>query len=439
MQTSTSAELSPRSAARTSEAPPNPVIVIPGVLGSRLVADSDSAAVWGEWRPGFKDPGSGTGAMLFGLPMAPGQPLDQLRSSSHVDGTLAVARGSVVGVPVEITAYGSVMSALGVESHADTFSAEREAPTDAGAAAFEYSYDWRRSLDESAIDFKAFLQRVTRFLQVQRQSTEPIRFDVVAHSMGGLLLRYFLQFGGQLLPYDGGGPRLNWEGSAFIDKAIILGTPNAGSLRMVERLVKGIQGNPLHPAYGPALIGTMPAGYMLLPRRRHAPCASGDVDLLDPEFWLSRDWGISASWLDEDRARQMPGVDSPGKRLEIAEEHLRKCLRNARVFQEAMDRPIECLPPGLEFHLFAGNATKTPCEFAGDRGDRDVRWTRHGPGDGTVLESSARLDEADGGSPIPWTSIATSRAGHMGLLTDRKLLRGVLDLLAGTVQVRHTP
>ena len=432
MQTSANSELSPRSAARTSETPPNPVIVIPGVLGSRLVADADSASIWGEWRSGFKDPGSGSGAKLFGLPMALDEPLDELRSRSRVDGTLGIVRGTVVGVPVQITASGSVMSALGVESHADTFSAEREAPAAAGAAAFEYSYDWRRSLDESAIDFKAFLQRVTRFLQVQRQSTEPIRFDVVAHSMGGLLLRYFLQFGGQLLPYDGGGPRLNWEGSAYIDKAIILGTPNAGSLRMVERLVRGIPGNPLHPAYGPVLIGTMPAGYMLLPRRRHAPCATGDVDLLDPEFWLARDWGIAASWLEEDRARQMPGVDSPGKRLEIAEDHLRKCLRNARVFQEAMDLPIEWVPPGVEFHLFVGNATRTPSEFAGDRGDRgdrDVRWTRHEPGDGTVLASSARLDEADGRSPIPWMSITGSGAGHMGLLKDQKLLRGVVELL----------
>ena len=432
MHTSASSGLLPRSAAQTSEVPPNPVIVIPGVLGSRLVADADSAAVWGEWRPGFKDPGTGTGATLIGLPMALGQPLDQLRSLSRVDGTLGVVRGSVVGVPVQINAYGSVMSALGVESHTDTFSAVHEARTNMGAAAFEYSYDWRRSLDESAIDFKAFLQRVTRFLQVQRQSTEPIRFDVVAHSMGGLLLRYFLQFGGQLLPYDGGGPRLNWEGSAYIDKAIILGTPNAGSLPLFERLVKGLPGNPLHPAYGPVLIGTMPASYALLPRGRHAPYAGGDFDLLDPDFWLERDWGIAASWLDEERARQMPGVDSPGRRLEIAEDHLRKCLRNARVFQEAMDRPIEWLPPGLEFHLFVGNATKTPCEFAGDRGDRDVRWTRYGPGDGTVLASSARLDEADGRSPIPWMSITASRAGHMGLLKDQKLLQGVLGLLADT-------
>ncbi len=429
MQTSTRSELSASPPLSEDAGLPNPVIVIPGVLGSRLVADSDSAAVWGEWRPGFRDPASGAGARLFGLPMEIGKPLDKLRSHSHVDGTLGVVRGSVVGVPVQITAYGSVMSALGVESHADTFSTERQAAE--SAAAFEYSYDWRRSLDESAIDFEAFLQRVTRFLQVQRQSLEPIRFNVVAHSMGGLLLRYFLQFGSQLLPYDGEGPRLNWDGAAYIDKAIIIGTPNAGSLRMIERLVKGIPGNPLHPTYGPVLVGTMPSGYMLLPRGRHAPCDDGDVDLLDPDFWLGRDWGITASWLDEERARQMPGIDSPGRRLEVAEDHLRKCLRNARVFQLAMDQPIEWVPSNLEFHLFLGDANRTPSRFTGARGDRSVRWTRNDPGDGTVLASSARLDEADGSSPIPWASISTSRSSHMGLLTDRELLRGVMALHSG--------
>ncbi len=409
---------------------PNPVVVIPGVLGSKLVADADAAAVWGEWRPGFKDPGSGAGAQLFGLPMRIGTPLDQLESSSHVAGTLGIVRGSVAGLPVEITAYGDVMSALGVESHVATFASDRRAAISSGESAFEYSYDWRRSLDESAVDFEAFLQRATRFLQVQRQSSAPIKFDVVAHSMGGLLLRYFLQFGSQLLPYDGGGPRLDWAGAAYIDKAIIIGTPNAGACRMVERFVKGIPGNPLHPTYGPVLIGSMPSGYMLLPRGRHDVYAGGTVDLLDPEFWLARDWGVAASWLEEDRASYLPGVASSSERRAIAEDHLRKCLANARVFQEAMDRPIDALPPSLELHLLLGDTTKTPAEFAGERGDRDVRWTGFAAGDGTVLASSARLDEADGGSPIPWQSITTSNKGHMGLLKDRALLDKVLALHA---------
>ena len=429
MQRDSRTKLSTRSLARASESPANPVVVIPGVLGSRLVADADSASVWAAWRPGATDPASGKGAELLGLPMEIGRPLDQLRNSSRADGTVRIVRGSVVGVPLTVNAYGSVLSAFGVESHTDTFATHREVT--ATAAAFEYSYDWRRSLDESAVDFEAFLQRATRFLQVQRQSSDPIRFDVVAHSMGGLLLRYFVQYGAQLLPSDGDGPRLNWGGAAYIDKAIIVGAPNAGSLRMIERLVKGIPANPFFPAYGPVLVGTMPSGYMLLPRSRHMPYARGAADLLDPEFWLDRDWGITATWLGQERAKQMPGIDSPGKRLEVAEDHLRKCLDNARVFQEAMDRPIEWLPARSEFHLVVGDGVRTPSRFDGDRGNTRVRWTSYEPGDGMVLATSGRLDEPGGASPVPWTSVTTLSSGHMGLLKDPAPLGHVMGLLAG--------
>ena len=176
----------------------NPVIVIPGVLGSKLVVEDRSRSVWGEWRPGFTDPASSEGAQLFGLPMAMGRHLNQLRGKSQVDGTLGKVRGSIAGLPVKITAYGDVMSAMGVESYAGTFVKKHREDAHSGAAAFEFSYDWRRSLDECALEFEAFVLRATRFLQVQRGSSEPIRFDVLAHSMGGLVLRYFLQYGGQL-------------------------------------------------------------------------------------------------------------------------------------------------------------------------------------------------------------------------------------------------
>ena len=179
------------------------------------------------------------------------------------------------------------------------------------------------------------------------------------------------------------------------------------------------------------LVGTFPSGYQLLPRKRDCPYTAqgSDEDLLDPEFWLSRDWGITASWLDQERARQLPGVSTPAQRLEIAEEHLRKCLFNARLFQEAMDRPLNNVPRQLEFHLFVGEAQQTPRQFSGVHGDRQVRWTEYGHGDGTVLVSSARLEKLNSRSPIPWGSITPLRSSHMGLVKDPALLLGVLDLL----------
>jgi hypothetical protein len=240
-----------------------------------------------------------------------------------------------------------------------------------------------------------------------------------------------------LLPYDETGPRLTWDGAARVDKAFIIGTPNAGALKMVDRLIRGIPGNALHPTYGPVMIGSAPSGYQLLPRSRHAPYGPGECDLLDPAFWLSRDWGLSASWLDAERGRQMPGLSSAAERRDVAEDHLRKCLRAARYFQRAMDTPLMMLPEHLELHLFAGIAQRTPAIFDGQRGDRGARFTAYGPGDGTVLASSVRLDEPAGTPPVPWTSVTTLRSSHMGLMKDPAMLANVLDhLSAGSAAAR---
>jgi hypothetical protein len=111
---------------------------------------------------------------------------------------------------------------------------------------------------------------------------------------------------------------------------------------------------------------------------------------------------------------------------------MRKCLRNARHFVEAMDRPLTALPAHLELHLFVGTAARTPAEFDGQRGDRTARFTRYAEGDGTVLASSARLDEPGGTPPIPWHSVTTLSSNHMGLMKDPLLLARVLEQLGAS-------
>ena len=54
-----------------------------------------------------------------------------------------------------------------------------------------------------------------------------VRFDIVVHSMGGLLTRYYLCYGTQSLPADGSLPTLNWAGTQFVERAVLVGTPSA--------------------------------------------------------------------------------------------------------------------------------------------------------------------------------------------------------------------
>ena len=115
-----------------------------------------------------------------------------------------------------------------------------------------------------------------------------VRFDIAAHSMGGLVTRYFLMYGGQDLPADGSLPELTWEGANLVERVILIGTPNAGSARAFRDLVQGTRLAPILPYYSPALMGTFPSIYQLLPRPRHRPVVwdrdtERPVDILDPE------------------------------------------------------------------------------------------------------------------------------------------------------------
>lgn len=66
----------------------NPVIVIPGILGSRLVTEQTRRVVWGAFAGDYADPRTEEGARLVALPMALGVPLNELHDSVVSDGAL---------------------------------------------------------------------------------------------------------------------------------------------------------------------------------------------------------------------------------------------------------------------------------------------------------------------------------------------------------------
>ena len=419
----------------------NPVIVIPGVMGSNLVAMESSKSIWGD----FQGRDASQDMRLIGLPMKLGTPLDQLQSLSESDGTLGELKSTVAGMTVRLSFYGDVLSALGVGSYAGTSSARSKHIPDYHAGeptsvAFEFSYDWRRSLDESAAALQQFITQATRFLQLQRGNSDPVKFDIVAHSMGGLVLRYFLQYGGQLIPYDGSLPRLNWAGANDVETAVIVGTPNGGSLKVMDRLISGLPKTPLTPAYGPMITGTMPSLYQLMPRTRHKPFRtrgeSESPDLFDPDLWLRMQWGLANKSRESELAKLLQGVSSASERRDTAFEHLHKCLKNANAFHAAMDFNVSARPAHLRLHLIAGDGKRTPLLCTASKDNQKLEFLRYAPGDGTVLRSSALLDERVGSdwtprivSPLQWDSVMFLPSSHMGLTRHPVFIDNVLYLL----------
>lgn len=431
-------------AARTHDDLRNPVILIPGLMGSRL-ADADGATVWGRLRDSdAADPNHPDGARRFALPMAEGESLYALRDSVRAVGPLDHLEIRVMGMSIAFDAYVDILGALGVGGYRSRRSDEA-GELDYGPdhfTCFEFAYDWRRSNADNAGRLHAFMlerkEEVAREIERRYGITDhEVRFDIVAHSMGALLTRYYLRYGGAPLPALADVPPPTWAGAELVERAILVAPPNAGAPQILDDLLEGKDLGFLLPHYPAALLGTLPSVYELMPRPRHQRVvdASGEaIDALyEVETWEERGWGLADPDQDEVLRRLLPEVEDVTARRRIALDHLRKCLDNAKRFALALDRPA-APPSGLQIDLIAGDAHPTPSRVRIARGDFEV--VERGPGDGTVLRSSALMDERVGGvwqsrlvSPVSWQQVVFLPSSHIELTKDPAFIDNLLFTL----------
>lgn len=421
-------------AARHHDARRNPVVLIPGILGSKLrLGGLTGQVVWGAFTSESADPETPEGARALAHPLARGRALLQATDRVVPAGVLDRLHVDLLGLPLELSAYVGILRTLGVGGYRDE-ALGRAGAVDYGEdhyTCFQLDYDWRRDCAEQAARLDAFLRARRAYVEAEnakRGWQGPVKFDVVAHSMGGVVLRWYLMYGTAPLPLEGPLPEPTWAGAELVERAILVGTPSAGSVLSLAQLVDGVRFSALLPEYPPALVGTFPSVYQLLPRGRHGAVVDARGrpigDLLDPALWERNGWGLADPAQAEVLARLLPDVADPAERRRIALEHLRLCLLGARRFQEALDRPARP-PEGLELFLVAGDAVETPARLAvGDAGR--VRVTAVAPGDGTVPRQSALMDERAGRdgdephliSPVPWRQVAFVFTDHLEMTRD---------------------
>ena len=228
----------------------NPVIVIPGITASSL---RDSYAV---------DPETVWGILTK----------DALRTALHPDDLRyeLVEPARIESDAVFRIVYGDLVEELRAELDAG------EAPT----PVYPFAYDWRKPLGVTAHRLSAFIEEVIGRTSLLRHYHRAgyhrnAAVDVVAHSMGGLVLAGYLA---------------NAGAQARIGRVVTIGTPFRGSVEAPIRAVTGTadlgEAQPPHPRdrFGARLT---PALYHLLPDFDGAVRAAHGLtpDLFQAEAW----------------------------------------------------------------------------------------------------------------------------------------------------------
>ena len=410
----------------------NPVIIVHGFLGSNLVDPTDHKNVWGTFRvvddvinmqpQRVRD---------LAVPMVYGKPLKDLKGGAIVSGMLEDAKVRVGGVYFTIAGYNGLINIL-----TDAGFCLEGKPLPKGKSyenLFLFAYDWRRDLPENAARLHEFVLKKKAYLQKQYEriyglKNYDVQFDIIAHSMGGLVSRYYLRYGNADMPADGSLAKPTWAGSNHIDKLLIVGTPNGGYLDTILEMVNGLKLEAGAPMIPQAILGTWATYYQMMPPpSTRSLVYAGDksmdcIDFYDPNVWIKNKWGLANPDQDKYLKILLPHAKTKAERRKIAIDHLTKCLNRAKQFINTMR--IHANPPDdVRLYLFQGDAVLTTRRAEVDPTTGALKVTNYEPGDGKVLVTSTYWDERLGMKkwvpypicPIQWTAVYRLTAAHMGI------------------------
>jgi pimeloyl-ACP methyl ester carboxylesterase len=215
---------------------------------------------------------------------------------------------------------------------------------------YVFAYDFRRDNVENA----RLLDNRLRLLK-EKLHRPDLRFNVLAHSMGGLIARYAAMYGDTDLPTDGRQLKPTWAGAANINKIIMLGVPNQGSADAFTTLIEGYSITeglrrriPLLNRLTAEESITAPAIFQLLPHSNVVKFLDENLqplalDLYDTETWKRYGWS-PINDPEYRRRYERSGAQSEvtsTRRRSLAEldGYLVAVLLRAKLFHAALDAP----------------------------------------------------------------------------------------------------
>ena len=403
--------------ARVAQRPkPHPLVLVPGIMGSRLQRAETGLEVWpgSIWNLMHGHDYSELALPLTGAGAIPGGPVPQ-----------DLVAGGVFHEIAGADFYGEIVRTLTSAGHYTCVPLQEvNATTDCVL----FAWDWRRGIVAGAAE----LDRLVDRLRLLRKDPA-LRVDIVAHSAGGLVARYFARFGGAPLP-DRTEPEITFAGGTKVRQLVLIGTPNYGSITALQ---KAIMGDRIGFAYlRPETVATMPGMFDLLPHpeRTWMIDIQGrrlEISVHDAQIWRRYRWSI---WDPQVRARIRAGFRDRAAAdayLAAFERHFERELRRSARLHHALGTPID--HPPNKYVVFGSGCFPTPARCLLEEIDgetyvrlhpRDIARPIPGiaydelmiePGDGSVTKASLLArdslepDAGRGDFPIAWSVFVCER------------------------------
>ena len=421
----------------------NPVIVIPGMMGSKLQT-ADGRTVWGAFDSKSIDPDNEDDVRLLCCPIG-GSNLSEFDDGVYATGVLDSMTIEIAGLALSRQAYLNILRMLGVGGYRDEELGLAGAIDygDAHFTCFQFPYDWRRDNTDNARQFHKFLLEKKAYIEAERKRRfgieVPVKFDIVAHSMGGLLARYYLRYGNTGPFVDGQLPELNWSGAEHVDRVILIGTPNNGSAKSMVTMHEGLSFSVVLDSFPSGMVATLPSIYQLLPNGPEPVVfdeKTGEaLDHYDIETWDRRGWGMLNPDQDGVLQQLMPEIATSQERRAVAKDHVAMCLARAKRFHYLLNIPA-IAPAGTTLHLFAGDAIPTVETLYSNLENRTLTTRTEAPGDRTVTRKSTLADHRIASdwqpsvqSPVHFRDVRFLFDDHFGLTRDAEFTDNALYLL----------
>ena len=384
----------------------NPVIIIPGLIGSELVNSKKNEVVWFKPKRAKEDD--------LRLPISP----NLARNRDNL-----VARGIIRSVQFfkflpETEIYERLIDALEKRGGYREASWTNVKKGDFEDTFYVFAYDWRRDNVENA---RLLVQKIE---SLKRRLGKPnLKFNVIAHSMGGLIARYAAMYGNADLRE--GQPRVTWAGARNFDKIFLLGTPNEGSILTLDSILNGFSyigglNLPFIQDLSRYDVFTIPSIYQLLPHEGTFVAYDENlkpmtVDLYNVKTWEDFGWAI---WQDDDFTKKLSPAEQKNARA-----FFQVVLNRARRFQAALDANVGDKIP-VSFYLIGADCKETQNAVVLIRDAKKNRWKaqfkadsfERADGTKVTAEEQKALLAAMGDGVVTLRSLKAQTAGNKTIL-----------------------